>query len=190
MSHAHYGETGIADGSVGDHSHSIASHSHSHDFSTTTSSDGLHSHTGSGTTDTINDHQHSVDGETDEDGSHTHSISGYTAVAGSHSHSVDGETDEDGSHTHQVELADLSHSHDISHGHALDYGIYEYSGSPTTDVYHVVGDVETQLNSSGIGLNSEWDYTNLDVANGDIISVRADDLVRIYVYIFVEYTLS
>ena len=162
VSHAHGGATGIADGSAGDHYHDIASYSHDHDISATTSSDGSHSHSGSGSTDTVDDHQHSVDGETDESGSHTH----------------------------QIELSDLSHSHDISHGHSLDYGIYEYSGSPTTDVYHVVGDVETQLNSSGIGLNSEWDYTNLDVANGDIISVRADDLVRIYVYIFVEYTLS
>lgn len=92
-----------------------ASPSNSGGAGTTTDAQGLHNHTETGSV-------------TSSDGSHSHNVGSHTHTIG-HSHS-------DSGHAHSVTISFPSHSHsvDLAHGHAINYGIYEAAATGTLGI--------------------------------------------------------
>ncbi|OOC42196.1 hypothetical protein [Thermosipho sp. 1074] len=117
-------------------------------------------------------HSHSIS----SDGSHTHSVSI------THTHSI-GVTQFD--HYHEFDKNALSHSHTIQpHNHGLNYGIYESTVTATV----TISKGTTTLGTVATG--NKADITNVSVTDGDTISITADNLARVQIYIFVEYNMQ
>lgn len=91
--HDHGGNTGAPSASenVTAGITAVASATHLH----TITSDGGHTHTIGGATDSAGDHTHTISGATADGGSHSHDVTGNTGEAGYHQHLVvDGRTDD------------------------------------------------------------------------------------------------
>jgi hypothetical protein len=146
---------------------------------------------GSLTTNLTGSHDHSYygiptgsQGLTGDAGSHSHIVSGNTSSS-SHTHSIDA-ADIASSHYHEIDKYWLRHSHTVSipsHTHGLSYGIYESSATATVTIKKgstTIGTVTT---------GNKGNFSNVSVSDGDIISITANNLARVQVYIFVEYYL-
>jgi hypothetical protein len=155
-----------------------SSNSHYHgDGSLTTNLTGSHDHlyygipTGS-------------QGLTSNAGSHSHIVSGNTSSS-SHTHSIDA-ADIAGSHYHNIDRYWLRHSHAVdipSHSHGLSYGIYESTATATITIKKGATTIGT------VTTGNKGDFANIAVNDGDVISLTANNLARVQVYIFVEYYL-
>ncbi len=137
------------------------------------------------------DHTHSVPQASND--VHTHDIS----RSGAHTHDVDI------SHTHTIDvlqinkhkhlvtlyLSDLQHTHDVTisipaHSHNLQYGIYESTVTATVTIKKGTTTIGT------VTTGNKGDFANIAVNDGDVISITANNLARVQVYIFVEYYLK
>jgi len=153
--------------------------------SSTTGSDGTHNHYISDTTDYESNHQHSVSegsSYTGYDGGHDHSFSGNTGYTGSHTHYF-----QTPNHTHSVSIYISSHTHNVdinipSHTHPIDFGIYESTNTATITI-------TKGTNNWNVATGNSIDLSNIAVNNGETITLSADNLARVQVYIFVEYFL-
>jgi len=216
-SHTHTASVSVDN--AGSHSHSFSETSsssgyHYHTLSGSTGVEESHTHTvqtvyGTSTTSSAGGHSHSVAGQTDSKGSHTHSVSGTTGTSGSHTHNASVTIDSDGEHTHDVPipdhlhsilLSDLKHSHDfsidatvdISHKHSLDYGIYESPVIAQVTIKHTDNsDPQNPITTTKgtVTTDDMIDINNVPVSDGDVITISADNLARVQVFIFVEYML-
>jgi hypothetical protein len=167
--------------------------SHNHGGSTGTSSAGT---VPSGSTGFINggspdtDHTHSL---VTANTVHTHDISRSGAhthdVDISHAHTIDVLQINNHKHLVTLYLSNLQHTHDVTisipaHSHNLQYGIYESTATATVTIKKGTTTIGT------VTTGNKGDFANIAVNDGDVISITADNLARVQVYIFVEYYLK
>jgi hypothetical protein len=150
---------------------------------TTTSSAGGSS---TSTSSTEGGHMHGQSLGMTENGDHSHNITGsYTTTNGAHQHTPWAVMGVGGEHTHTISIANHTHSVNIGipdHTHPINFGIYESTNTATITV-------SKGTSSWTVTTDNKLDVSNIDISDGEIINISADNLARVQAYIFVEYFL-
>lgn len=177
------------------HNHTASSNStgssHSHSVSSAASDQSKMSHSGSVNTGGSHNHNISI-AQTDVELDHSTSV---TELEDTHEHTI-----KINKHRHSFDKNSLSHTHGVTidsasgsvnlpdHTHQLNFGIFENQNTATVTIKKDDGTTTETLGTTTTG--SVFDENDISIENGSLIKIEADNLVRVQVYIFVEYYLA